>query len=836
MKRIIKIILLMLLTMPALAFADSNIFEPVLNDMSLTVLSAIFGGLISPFISITGADPLGSGITTFNGCVLIVGGVLVAYTILVGTVSTAHDGEMLGKKFSSVWVPIRTGLGTALVIPVVKGTYCLMQLVVAWIIVQGVGLADNVWSVYTKTENLGNLASAGLQNIQSARQLGYSLFQSQVCVSAINKVIAESKESLEVIRDKGNNLATVKQFADGNSDILNFGMFGNGENTPYDDYNCGSANIPRVANVSNNPNPIFGLSDSQARASAITASQYNAANALVKTMQGYAESFVNGGAISTSQIDSAINDYQNAVAKEASAQILSLDEYKTLGNNASKDGWFLAGGFYTKISKLSDDIQSAMSNIGTASGPVSLTNNLSDVLGKYDSKLTSLLKTSKMAPINGGFGVSAENHTDKSWASLVKSNDFDGLMKKVFVTSGKLMVPDNSNPLIGMKSYGIGLLTLTSSVFGLVFAGDFVMSALPTIIAGNLGVVMPLVLSFVSFGLATPLFLAGLILTYILPNLPFFLWFGATIGWLVLCVEAILAAPMWAVMHLTANGDDMVGSGAQGYRLVLSLMLRPVLMILGLVVSFVMLSVVGQLFTKLFFEVFTLNNDGNFIVWIGGLIISPIIYLIGMYILIKKLFSMIHIIPDELLKWFGGGGSQMGTFANTIGGEQGGMAGAGAALLGGHISKEGNELLRNKANAMMDKLDKAPKKIEDKAVSNASADSLAGNKSQEDGNMSYSDLSKKSSNEFTGEVTNFGSAPYQDDPANKDSFFVELKNENGDLEKVWGVDLAGKAGSEFNIGDNVSLKKASKEDVVTTDKKGNEIDAIRNKWEVNKKD
>ena len=54
--------------------------------------------------------PLVSAISTFNGAVLIIGGILATYTLLAGTLGTAHDGEMLGKKFSSVWIPIRYSL------------------------------------------------------------------------------------------------------------------------------------------------------------------------------------------------------------------------------------------------------------------------------------------------------------------------------------------------------------------------------------------------------------------------------------------------------------------------------------------------------------------------------------------------------------------------------------------------------------------------------------------------------------------------------------------------------------------------------------------------------
>ena len=88
----------------------ASLFQPVDTDITVNMLKQLFAGLIDG----TGDDPLKEAIRVFNSAILIIGGILVTYTIVMGTVGTAHDGEMMGKKFSSVWVPIRTALGTAL--------------------------------------------------------------------------------------------------------------------------------------------------------------------------------------------------------------------------------------------------------------------------------------------------------------------------------------------------------------------------------------------------------------------------------------------------------------------------------------------------------------------------------------------------------------------------------------------------------------------------------------------------------------------------------------------------------------------------------------------------
>lgn len=145
MKNDEKIVLIMLsLLFPALAFASSSTstgsslsFAPPPSDVSVIFLGNIFG-IVDGVLHGTGSQIMGSMFGVFNSAVLALGGIIIMYTLLVSTMNTAHEGQMLGQKWSSIWVPLRSTLGLALLIP--KGTgYCLMQIFVMWIVVQGVG-------------------------------------------------------------------------------------------------------------------------------------------------------------------------------------------------------------------------------------------------------------------------------------------------------------------------------------------------------------------------------------------------------------------------------------------------------------------------------------------------------------------------------------------------------------------------------------------------------------------------------------------------------------------------------------------------------------------------
>ncbi|KTC64511.1 defect in organelle trafficking protein DotA (plasmid) [Legionella adelaidensis] len=142
---------------PILAFAEqsSMSFAPPPGDYSVIFLSNIFG-VVDGVLHGTGSQIMGAIFSVFNSAVLALGGIIIMYTLLVSTLNTAHEGQMLGQKWSSLWIPIRSTVGLALLIPKASG-YCLMQVFVMWIVVQGVGAADKVWDAALGYLNRGGV-------------------------------------------------------------------------------------------------------------------------------------------------------------------------------------------------------------------------------------------------------------------------------------------------------------------------------------------------------------------------------------------------------------------------------------------------------------------------------------------------------------------------------------------------------------------------------------------------------------------------------------------------------------------------------------------------------
>lgn len=123
-------------------------------------------------------------------------------------------------------------------------------------------------------------------------------------------------------------------------------------------------------------------------------------------------------------------------------------------------------------------------------------------------------------------------------------------------------------------------------------------------VAQSMGKAIPLVgkaipsfdkyISFLLFCVFLPLLLYGLVLAYYLPAIPFIRWVSALIGWVILIVESLVAAPLWLCAHALPEGDGAAGQhGKRGYFLLLAILIRPPLMVTGFFSAIILMNVLG---------------------------------------------------------------------------------------------------------------------------------------------------------------------------------------------------------------------------------------------------
>lgn len=201
-----------LLFFPSLLFAEETTavtFAPPASDISVTFLGNIFG-VVDGVLHGTGSQIMGVMFGVFNAAVLALGGIVIMYIILVATMNTAHEGQMLGQKWSSIWIPLRSTIGLALLIPKSSG-YCMMQIFVMWVVLQGVGVADKIWGAALDYLNRGgviiqaNMAPNISMGADSGSIMGGAakVLYGQVCMVGLQTQLEQLRDDYLAAKDKG---------------------------------------------------------------------------------------------------------------------------------------------------------------------------------------------------------------------------------------------------------------------------------------------------------------------------------------------------------------------------------------------------------------------------------------------------------------------------------------------------------------------------------------------------------------------------------------------------------------------------------------------------------
>ena len=212
----------------------------------------------------------------------------------------------------------------------------------------------------------------------------------------------------------------------------------------------------------------------------------------------------------------------------------------------------------------------------------------------------------------------------------------------------------SSDPIMAVSSVGdylIGAAWGLASALGVVDVAHSMGKALPFV-----GKAIPNLDKYISFALFTvflPLLLYGLALAYYLPAIPFIRWISALVGWIILVVEALVAAPLWLCAHALPDGEGAAGQhGKRGYFLLLGILIRPPLMVCGFFAAVILMNVVGRMLGA-GFEMFVGGTMQTKIIGITGTFSMLVILGIVVIMTANKFFSLIHYLPEHVTNWIG---------------------------------------------------------------------------------------------------------------------------------------------------------------------------------------
>ena len=240
----------------------------------------------------------------------------------------------------------------------------------------------------------------------------------------------------------------------------------------------------------------------------------------------------------------------------------------------------------------------------------------------------------------------------------------------------------SGNPLIMFMEAGQLMLTIAGALI-LVWVGAKVggmlgggAAAAAGAALGPLGsavsaVISKLVSGFLAIAAALIfIFLAGgFVLGILLPALPLIAFLSAAMGWLLMVAEAMVAAPLWAAAHVSFEGEGWAPQRAQmGYQMIAGLVLRPILITIGAFLAMALMEAAAWLIGISFLGYASAYINGTQSMTqaleADGLVIVLILMLTFTCFHAVK---VVTVLPDQVLKWIGGGTSALGAAADMQG-------------------------------------------------------------------------------------------------------------------------------------------------------------------------
>lgn len=708
--------------MAAMPFSPCDPGQPTCDDVTVGILQHIFGPIID--VLVKGADPntvasasnlLATLFSFFNSGILVVGSIIVSYVAVMGAVNTANDGEAMGKAWSTVWTPVRIVAGGAVLLPSTSG-YSFIQMLVLMISLWSIGFANGI---YKLGMGMGVLKPDGIvaTSYQTGTYFGLRDFGKQYlaaayCARAANTIYADAAGNPMVM---ANSAQADKQVTTGSRIDYTFFIkdrnaatnLGGGEPI------CGTVTLTAYA-------PSGTYSDTSGTQAALDGIRANLMAQKLQAATGLMQDIDNWVATMPSDInqpgwDNVQSSQFNSIVKNREDQVVAAIANQMTANEGSvntgvtafvdsmtKEGWAMAGGWYQRVGLLRSKVSTITSeSVGNVTTP-SLSGLPADARSSLlKSSVTTVAETISKKSEQAGNGYDASTSVKpEDLASMLPKDgssdvnvgalDADMSTKVTYFMNG--LMQKSTDLVIGS---GPGV----DSISRMKLAGDLLASYQAMLWAADVGIKTAITATRVVVGaiggvevlgnkadfrgvtdplwdwiMAVPVPILAKIASYVgvlafyfgvlIPSLPYTLFMITVVGWVLGVVQTIIAAPLWAIMHMRPS-QTFVGSEAQGYLLLMALFVRPALAVIGLFAAMLIADPIVDYIAKAFFAmrgdvasstgwVGVLAQFTQFFWWFTafGALLWPVLFMI---------FGLPQMLPDRVLAWLNVGVHDLGS-------------------------------------------------------------------------------------------------------------------------------------------------------------------------------
>ena len=575
--------------------------------------------------------------SAFNIVALAVISALFIWVLAMAVAGTAHEGTPFGKRYSSLWMPLRFVGAMGALAPIFKGL-SFFQVAILACIGFSINLGNFVWELGTDyfVEHGGQITiQAPDQNVTHYAAIANGSLESLTLQYYLNERRGLGISPGGKWNYSGNWIRSGGEYRfsfNGNSGTIMVECVDEGDALCRGKVNAVGTAVSSLSSVASQ------LANPDTPADAIDPlALHSAANSINATILSSLQSYAKQG-----QLKSKLHDFQD-ISKQY--------------------GWFIAGSSYWSIAWINQEVREAMySGISyapreyTASELYAMNFGLQDYEAVKE-RVANYIKTAYATRRGISDTTAHPAVTDETRAlgdvgnwlrstlnSLVSANILPIAVEKLSSNDPIMAVSNVGDYLIGTAwglAAALGVLDVTHAMGKAI---PFIGSAIPN---------LDKYIAFVLFSVFLPLLLYGLALAYYLPAIPFIRWVSALTGWVILIVESLVAAPLWLCAHALPEGDGAAGQhGRRGYLLLLGIVIRPPLMVAGFFCAVILMNVLGRLIGASF-EMFIAGTSQAKVIGLTGTISMLVILGIVVIMTANKFFSLIHYLPEHVTNWIG---------------------------------------------------------------------------------------------------------------------------------------------------------------------------------------
>ncbi|BAP87787.1 TraY protein [Burkholderiales bacterium GJ-E10] len=655
---------------------------PSPNDVSVQLLNKVLGVGWDQWA--TGSAPAGAGsilatmFSSLNIALMSLAGVVLIYTHVRGTADVARTGASR----VNTWTFIRQSLAMMLLAPLpgAAGLNVLQVLVMATCSMS-IGLADDVWnSGVSYVASNGGQVSPPATTIHLPEDVVAGMLQSAVIAKGLTaEGYAVTPFTTPIMGGPSSIGSGAGSISTGDQTGFVAGYRATGAS--------GKIAPQGIGTVTVRCTPAVCGAVSQGLAAAENAVASAAQAAWSWTTPGQNGTPIPAGLVQQVQAVYA-NAVQGAIAANLNAAnsglAQSLRDFQTA---AQQQGWATAGLYFFNLAKWNS---AADANSATVSyhafDPATLSGSMSGSMSAAIAEVDSYMQSEQATAIGGATTLSAmgaqalpggacPSAFSGAWAWFSCEASAPALM----FNSNAAAAMTGPNPIGALQALGADTISeaeaagtayiaVRSGAASALYAATGAQRAADSVpVFGSIGGVVGAAAGSVAAGVREslrsigPYLLGALTATlasaavaaYYLPLLPAVIYTLAVVGWGIVVLEMLVAAPLWAFCHVLPEGDGMMGSSARaGYFHLLDVLARPTLLVFGFFLA-ILATNGGVWFVGSVMQVAFASAQSGSVTGVIGETAEFVILIGAIFATVTICVRLISLVPTTVMRWMG---------------------------------------------------------------------------------------------------------------------------------------------------------------------------------------